>query len=161
MKFIKSVILAVALFAPFMTYAMTDDEQIEFMGAVTDGDTATVNKYLDAGTASVKDVFFGWSPLLSAAAKNQLAVVKVLAERGADINYRHPITKMTASAHAAYDGNNDLLEYLLQKGADPNIKIRGGVSLLRMATDQGNTETVKLLTKYGAKDDGCKDDKCF
>jgi uncharacterized protein len=161
LKFIKSVILAVALFIPLGSYAVTDEDSIEFMTAVTEGDTATVVKYLDAGTVSVKDIFFGWSPLLSAAAKGQIKVVKLLAERGADMNYRHPITKMTAAAHAAYDGNNELLEYLLQKGADPNIKGRAGVTLIRLATDQNHPDSVAILTKYGAKDDGCKDEQCF
>ena len=161
MKFIKSVVLAIALFLPLASQAFTDDEQVEFMGAVTTGDTVTVIKYLDAGTISVKDVFFGWTPLLSAASKNQLAVVKILAEHGADLNYRHPITKMTSAAHAAYEGNNELLEYLLQKGADPNIKARANVSLIRLARDQGHPDTVQLLTKYGAKDDGCRVEQCF
>ncbi|MFM9911955.1 MAG: ankyrin repeat domain-containing protein [Methylophilaceae bacterium] len=161
MKFIKSVILAVALLVPFATYAVTDDDSIAFMTAVTEGDTATVIKHLDAGTVSVKDIFFGWSPLLSAAAKGQTAVVKLLAERGADVNYRHPITKMTAVAHASYDGNNELLNVLLDKGADPNIKGRAGVTVLRMATDQNHPDTVKILIAHGAKDDGCQDEQCF
>jgi hypothetical protein len=161
LRFIKSVILVVALCVPVASYAVTDDDSIEFMGAVTEGDTAIVIKHLDAGTVSVKDIFFGWSPLLSAAAKGQVKMVKLLAERGADLNYRHPITKMTAVAHAAYDGNNELLEVLLQKGADPNIKGRAGVSVLRLATDQGHPDSVAILTKYGAKDDGCKVEQCF
>ena len=161
MKSIKSMIVAIALFVPVVSYAVTDEDSIEFMAAVTEGNVAVVTKFLDAGTVSVKDIFFGWSPLLSAAAKGQLAVVKLLAERGADLNYRHPITKMTAVAHASYDGNNELLEYLLQKGADANIKGRAGVSMIRLATDQNHLDTVAILVKYGAKDDGCKDEQCF
>jgi ankyrin repeat protein len=84
-----------------------------------------------------------------------------LAEYGADLNYKHPILKMTSLAFAAYEGNNELLEFLLQKGADPNIKMRGGVSLVRAARDQGNVKSVEILLKNGAKDDGCKEEKCF
>lgn len=157
----KAWILAAAFLLPSAAFAITDDEQVEFMSAVTEGNVAVVQKYLDSGVVKVNDTFFAWSPLLSAASKGQLAVVKVLAERGADLNYKHPITKMTAVAHAAYDGNVELLEYLLQKGADPNIKMRGGVSMLRVARDEGNDKIAAILLKYGAKDDGCKEEKCF
>jgi ankyrin repeat protein len=96
-----------------------------------------------------------------AANKNQLEVVKLLVEKGADLNYKHPITKMTALALAALDGHKDVVAYLLSKGADPNIKLRGNVSIVRAVRDEGNTAMVDLLVKGGAKDDGCKDEKCF
>lgn len=98
---------------------------------------------------------------MSAAAKGQIDVVKLLAERGADLNYKHPITKMTAVAHATYDNNLPMLQVLLEKGADPNIKMKGGVSVLRMANDMGWTKAAELLVKHGAKDDGCQEEKCF
>jgi uncharacterized protein len=157
----KAWILAATLLLPTAAFAMTDEEQVEFMSAVTEGNVAVVKQYLDSGVVKVNDTFFAWTPLLSAASKGQLAVVKVLAERGADLNYKHPITKMTAVAHATYDGNVELLEYLLQKGADPNIKARGGVSMLRLAKDEGHEDVLVILLKYGAKDDGCKEEKCF
>ena len=161
MKLINALILTVALALPGVTFAMTDDESVEFMTAVTSGDVATVKKFVESGTANVNDTFFAWSPLLSAASKNQLEVVKYLAEHGADLNYRHPVTRMTAVAHAAYDGNIPLLEYLLQKGADPQIKMKGKVSVLRMAREEGQKKSEEVLLKYNAKDDGCQDERCF
>jgi len=157
----KAWILAAAFFLPCAAFAMNDEQQVEFMSAVTEGNVAVVQKYLDSGIAKVNETFFAWSPLLSAASKGQLAVVKVLAEHGADLNYRHPVTKMTAVAYATYDGNIELLEYLLDKGADPNIKMKGGVSMLRVAKDEGKDKEVEILVKHGAKDDGCKEEKCF
>ena len=153
--------LVAALVLPSAAWAYTDDEQVEFSSAVIEGNIPVVKKYLDSGIIKPNDTFFAWSPLLSAASKGQIEVVKVLAEYGADLNYKHPILKMTSLAFAAYEGNNELLEFLLQKGADPNIKMRGGVSLVRAARDQGNDKTVEILLKNGAKDDGCKEEKCF
>ncbi|HWU83059.1 MAG TPA: ankyrin repeat domain-containing protein [Methylophilaceae bacterium] len=161
MKIIKVLLVAVAMMTTLSARAMTDDESVAFMSAVTGGNVAVVKKFIESGTANVNDTFFAWSPLLSAASKNQLGVVKVLVEHGANLNYQHPVTKMTPLAHAAYEGNNDIVKYLLEKGADPNIKMRGGVSLVRAARDEGHVETVKLLEQFGAKDDGCKDEKCL
>ena len=161
MKLFKLWILAVLCFLPVSVFALTDDEQVEFSSAVVEGNVAVVKKYLDEGKVNVNDKFFAWSPLLSASSKNQLEMAKFLVERGADINYKHPILKMTSVAFATTDAHNELLEYLLQKGADPNIKMRGDVSLVRVARDSGYDKTVAILLKYGAKDDGCKDEKCF
>jgi len=158
---IKAWMLVVALVLPSAAWAYTDDEQMEFSTAVSDGNVAVVKKYLDAGEFKPNMIIFGWTPFLSAAVKNQLAVVKLMVERGADLNYKHPLTKMTAVGYASYDGNVELLEYLLQKGADPNIKAKGGVSMLRLAKDAGQEKSVVILLKYGAKDDGCKEEKCF
>lgn len=158
---IKAWMLVAALVLPSAAWAYTDDEQVEFSSAVVEGNVAVVKKYLDAGTFKPNEKIFGWTPLLSAAAKQQPEVVKLLAERGADLNYKHPVTKMTAVAHATYENNLPLLELLLQKGADPNIKMKGGVSVLRMANDMGFAKAAELLTKYGAKNDGCQEEKCF
>ncbi len=158
---IKAWMLVAALVLPSAAWAYNDDEQVEFSSAIVEGNVAVVKKYLDAGTFKPNEVIFGWTPALSAAAKGQIDVVKLLAERGADLNYKHPITKMTAVAHATYDNNLPMLQVLLEKGADPNIKMKGGVSVLRMANDMGWTKAAELLVKHGAKDDGCQEEKCF
>lgn len=161
MRTIKAIFLAMLLLMANAAFAYTDDEQIEFSGAVADGNIPVVKKYLDNGTMKVDEKYFGWIPVLAATAKGRVAMVKFLVERGANVNYQHPITKMTPLAHAVYDANNELVEYLLQHKADPGIKLRGDVSILRMARDEGHKETADILVKYGAKDDGCQDEKCF
>jgi ankyrin repeat protein len=75
------------------------------------------------------------------------------------------MTKMTALALAAYDGYYDVVSYLLSKGADPNIKMRGNVSIIRAVRDLGDTpkvdKMIDILKKGGAKDDGCQEEKCL
>lgn len=160
MKLVKALILSLALASPLTALALGGDEQVEFTEALGNGNVAVVKKYLDNGV-NVNDQYFAWSPLQIAANKNQLEVVKLLVEKGADLDYKHPITKMTALALAAVDGFPDVVSYLLSKGADPNVKMRGNVSIVRVVRDEGNTAMVDLLLKGGAKDDGCKEGKCF
>ncbi len=160
MKMIKALMMVIALSIPFASFAMEGDQQVEYTEALRDGNVKMVKKYLDAGT-DVNEKFFAWEALQIAANKNQLAVVKLLAERGADINYQHPMTKMTAASMAAYDGYTEVVKYLASKGADLNLKLRGDVSILRAVRDTGNTKMVELLVSLGAKDDGCQEEKCF
>lgn len=161
MRTIKAIFLALTLLLSHAAFAATDDEEVAFRTAVADGDVATVKKYFDEGIFSVNEKYVGWTPVLAAAAKGRFTMVRFLVERGANVNYQHPITKMTAVAHAALDGNNEMTEYLLQHKADPNIKGRADVSVIRYAKGEGHEDTVALLVKYGAKDDGCQDEKCF
>lgn len=160
MKLVKALILSLALAAPLSAFALNSDEQVEYTEALGSGNVAVVKKYLDNGVG-VNEQFFAWSALHISANKGQLEVVKLLVERGADLNYRHPITKMTPLAMAAVDGYTEIVTYLLSKGADPNVKLRGNVSIVRAVRDEGNTAMVDLLMKNGAKDDGCKEQKCF
>lgn len=159
MKLVKALILSLALAAPLSALAMDGDQQVEYTEALGSGNVKVVQKYLDSGVG-VNDQYFAWSALQIAANKGQLEVVKLLVEKGADLNYKHPITKMTSLALAAVDGYTEIVTYLLSKGADPNIKLRGGVSVVRVVRDEGNTAMVDLLLKNGAKDDGCME-KCF
>src|SRR3990167_7551477 len=96
MNMIKALILAAAFSIPMSVFAqITDDEQVVYTEALRDGNVKVVKKFLDAN-AGVNDLYFGWSALQIAANKGQLEVVKVLIDKGADINYQHPISKNTA-----------------------------------------------------------------
>lgn len=156
MKIMKALILSLALTLPFSAFALTDDEQVIFTDALRNGKTQVVKKYLDNGSATANEKSFAWSALQMAADKGHLGVVKLLVEKGAEIDYRHPVNKMTALHLAAYSGHDDVVKYLLSKGADPNVKMSRGVSILRAVRDQGHTSTVAILEAAGAKDDGCQ-----
>ena len=59
-------------------------------------------------------------------------MVKLLVDKGADLNYKHPLTKLTALQLAAYGGYEEVVKYLAGKGADINSKMRGNVSIVRV-----------------------------
>ncbi len=138
---------------------VTDDEQIVFTEALRDGNVKVVKQFL-ATDAGVNDLYFGWSALQIAANKGQLKVVMLLIEKGADINYQHPISKNTALHLAALNNYPEVVTYLISKGADPNIKLRAGVSIIRPLRDEGNIKMVELLLAAGAKEEGCEGE-CF
>jgi len=163
MKFLKVALAALVMSLSFNAMAgktLTDDEYMEFTGAVSKGDTKVIQKYLDEGL-DINTPFVGWTALISAAAQGQFELVKYLAEKGANLDYVHPITKWTAFHHAAYDGNEEMVKYLAAKGADVNKKMRGDVDIIRVVRDLGNTKMVDLLTSLGVKNDGCQEEKCL
>jgi ankyrin repeat protein len=161
MKMIKLFILALALSVPLMSHAaLTDDEQVQFADALQGGDFKVVKKFLDSGAAGVNDKYFGWEALGIAAGHGNLPAVKYLVEKGADLNYQHPISKNTALQLAALSNYPEIVKYLISKGADPDLKLRAGVSLIRPLRDEGNTKMIEILKAAGTKEEGCEGE-CF
>lgn len=163
MKLLKVLLAALVLsfsFNAMAAKALTDDESVEFAQAIGEGDLKIVKKYVDAGV-DVNVSYFAWPPLLMAASKNQLELVKYFAEHGANLDYAHPVNKLTAFHHAAYNNNEAMLKYLAEKGADVNKKMRGDVDIIRAMTDSGNDKMVTFLKSLGVKDDGCQEQKCL
>lgn len=162
MNMIKTLLLAAALLLPMSaSFAMTDDQYMEYTQALGDNNIKLVKKYLDEKIASPKDFFFGWTALHIAAEKGHLKLVEFLIERGVDLNWQHELSRLTAFHLAALGGHTEIVKLLAAKGADINIKLKADVSILRPLRDAGKTEMVKLLTDLGVKDDGCQEEQCF
>ncbi len=161
MKMIKVMLLAAAMLFSGAALALTDEEQVGLATAIDKGDVGYVKKLIKSGSLDVNQPAMGWTWLHIAATKNQLEITKVLVENGAQLNVQHRITKATPLAQAAMSGHTEMVKYLLAKGADPNIKLRANVSLLRAVRYLELTETVTLLEQHGAVDDGCQEERCF
>ncbi len=161
MNILKVFFAVLALSFSLNSLALTDDEQMEFTDGVTEGKIKVVEKFVKADVKVVNEKFFGWSPIQMASNKGQLAIVKYLLGKGADINYVHPVAHHTAFMLAALNGHEELAKYLAANGADVNVKLKGDVSLIRYFREEGNTHMVDFLTGLGVKDDGCKEERCF
>jgi ankyrin repeat protein len=91
--------------------------------------------------------------------------VKLCVEQGNDVNAQDN-RGYTPLHGAAYLGDNDMINYLVSKGAKVDIKSRAGDSIADMANGptrfgQPHAETVALLEKLGSPNShNCRSDQC-
>jgi len=61
------------LILSFNTFAgLTDPEELEFTGALNDGDLKTVKMYVEQKAVPLEDKYFAWTPFLITAAKKSI-----------------------------------------------------------------------------------------
>ena len=162
MKFLNTLLAAIVLsFSMNAMAAVSDDDAIEYVEAITSGNMKIVKKYVEADAANANYKSFAWSPVQMAANKNQLEVVKYIVSKGGDINYIHPLSHNTAFHLAVFNGYPEMVKLLAASGADINIKLKADVSILRAVKDLGDKPMVELLTTLGVKEDGCLEERCF
>ena len=161
MKALSSLLaIYVALFS-LNALALNDDQELEFTGAVNEGDIKTVKRYVETTDVKIDDSYFAWTPFLMTAAKNQLEVMKYLVTKGANITYTHPITRFNALHHAAFNGSKPMVDYLVKIGIDKTKKLKGDVSIIRALKEDGKVNMAEYLLSIGFKDEGCKEKRCF
>ncbi|MDP1658664.1 MAG: ankyrin repeat domain-containing protein [Methylotenera sp.] len=161
MKFINTLLAALVLSFSINAMALTDDESLEYVEAITSGNLKVVKKYVEADPKNVNEMSFAWTPIQMAANKNQMEVAKYLLSKGAEINYVHPLSHNSAFHLAAFNGFDDMVKLLASSGANVNEKLKADVSIIRALKDSGNTHMVELLTSLGVKNDGCQEERCF
>jgi ankyrin repeat protein len=134
------------------------------VAAGTYGSIETVRLLLDNAAAVNGADTTGLAPVIAAAGVNDSAVVKLLVEKGANINARATVgAAVTALMGAASNGNADLTRYLLAHKADVHaispdragtVKngpvAFGNVTALHFAVQSGDSETVRLFLDAGS-----------
>ena len=156
----KLLAISVAMFS-LNALALNDDQELEFTGAVNEGDLKTVKMYVETTDVKIDDSYFAWTPFLMTAAKGQLEVMKYLVNKGANITYTHPITEFNALHHAAFNGHKAMVDYLVKIGIDKTKKLKGDVSIIRALKEDGKNKMAEYLLTIGFKDDGCQEKRCF
>jgi len=129
--------------------------------AAARGDLKTIKTTLDDGAdinQSSVDVVLGPVTPLQVASKNcQIAAVKYLLEKGADVNINAGNipgnVRYTALRIAADNGCNEAIKLLLNRGAEIDARDRYGNTPLISASVRGQRSTVKLLVERGADAD--------
>ena len=90
----------------------------------------------------------GNTALMFAARSGDLRSAQLLVEAGSDVNDLSAFGTSPAMM-AVHGGNSELLDYLLENGADPDLN-GSGQTALHDAVLRGNPEAVKILIKHGA-----------
>jgi len=96
------------------------------------------------------------SPLIVAAEKGCLPIVKLLIEKGADVNYVTSNDRVTALSAAVVSGHLSVLEYLADHGGDLGSRGLSGATLLMLASNRHLDEVMYLGAKgpdFNARND--------
>jgi ankyrin repeat protein len=158
-------------------YALGDVSWVDFTGqtpflrAALSGDTTVMRLLLKYGADPNLATPAGTTPLMAAAGVNWvvqqtytespqavLDAVKMCLDLGADVNASNSMG-LTALLGAANRGSNDVIEYLVSKGARLDVKDREGRTALRWAEGvflaavgaERKPKTIALLEQLGAK----------
>lgn len=93
----------------------------------------------------------GWSPLMYASyVGHETVVTLLLDESNVDVDVRTDKLCATALMLSASCGNEGVVYFLLQSGADINAMDNNGCTALFYATLQGHQNVVKMLLDNGA-----------
>ncbi|PCI75602.1 MAG: hypothetical protein COB20_12450 [SAR86 cluster bacterium] len=87
-------------------------------------------------------------PLLDAARSGDLDAVRTALDSGANVNVVAP-DGATALMWAVHHNHTELVELLLQEGADPTLKNRYGVGPASLAAENGAALSMQLLLETG------------
>jgi ankyrin repeat protein len=120
-----------------------------FFRAVERGDEEEVSRRLDAEPALLQKMkgFSGLKPVAVAAQAGQLGVVKLMVQRGADVNAPQSWGK-TVLQCAAGEGHEKVVAFLLNNGARANTLDDHGSNPLREAFEYGHIGVLKMLLQH-------------
>ncbi|MCX7787596.1 MAG: ankyrin repeat domain-containing protein [Spirochaetes bacterium] len=117
---------------------------------VQEGKTDLVRRFLTLGyspdTVNAKGI-----PLLILAIRNKhRELVLLLMQANADVNKISADRGSSALMEAAVQGDRELVEALIEQGADLNLRSKNGQTALMLAIGEGKTEIARLLIQRGA-----------
>ena len=101
------------------------------------------------------DIWDGLTALSEASRFGHNKIVRLLIEKGADVNFvSNSLTSEgygpTALIEASVNGQKETVQLLIDNGADVNLTNRDGITALMKASTKGQKETIQLLIDNGA-----------
>ena len=125
--------------------------QTPLIGALLHNDAAEAARLLRQGADPNEGRFAGLPPVILAAARQDVELVRLMAAKGADLNVRDR-SGSTALMWGAFNDSGDaaMVEALIGLGADPLASNKAGETALDWALRRGETPAVAALRKAGA-----------
>jgi ankyrin repeat protein len=122
-----------------------------FAAAIT-GDVAQLEEVLGGNRSLVSATSSdGWTPLHLAAHFGRTDAVRLLLNKGAQVNVRSTNALANCAIHAAAAGGSAATVKLLADfGADVNARQHGGWAAIHAAAQSGNVEMAQVLCDSGA-----------
>ncbi len=159
---------------------LTENRILEVFKAIQANDVSLIREFcetqpecIDVGGVGIS-YYRGKTPLMYSLESNRFEIARLLIDAGADVNAVMPAglgwTILYASVYAGVSLSLEILQMLLERGADPNVKY-GPLPLTRAIdnswkldkyhadakakdmTDTVTIKAVKLLLEYGANPD--------
>ena len=121
-----------------MTSALAWYATRDIWQSAREGDIDAVNQHLASGTD------------INARGEDQDLIDRIIANSSEAEELKDISTETTPLYQAAFNGHNELVELLLEKGADPNIKTKAGTTALMGAAYGGHKRIAELLIAHGA-----------
>ena len=159
----ENALIRAASFGDTATVSFLINKGIDVNARSSDTATALINAALNVNTPVViqllengadPDVicFFGLTALAAAATYDDVESVTALLKKVKKINVQDQLgfTPLIWAAYNEHD-NVAIIRAIIDKGANINMKSNDGSTALSMALKKGNTPTVALLQKAGAK----------
>ncbi|RDW66000.1 hypothetical protein BP6252_09635 [Coleophoma cylindrospora] len=87
----------------------------------------------------------GETSFLTACGQKSRRIVELFLRAGADPNSIQPDNRYTALHKAAEGGDVEIVKLLVERGADVNAELPGGLTALHLASEKGHDDIVKLL----------------
>ena len=156
----KIVHVFMFLLVVFLVHPLSADNRDDFIAAAEEGDIETVRRLIDEGADvnmhyAMSGLLPGfppverWTPLMTAAIRNDTELAQLLFDSDADLNFKN--YSGNAALHwAAKRGSTAVAEILINGGADVNLQNNIGETPLYWASASLQLEFLKLLLAAGA-----------
>jgi len=118
--------------------------------ACTNANVAMVERLLNAGADANAPLPGGETPLMTCARTGRIGAVRALLVHGANVNAKESRHGQTAVMWAAAEGHVEVLQALIEAGADFKMPLSSGFTPLLFAVREGRIDAVKTLLKAGA-----------
>ena len=138
----------------------SSSDNLLLYNAAASGDTTMLGFLLRSGLKVNDTTSFGQVPINGALSFRTPATLKMLVEHGANVNFQNmhelslPAVKgFTPLMNAAIANDRESFLFLLDHGADPNMRSKNGVTalILLQQSDSDDPEMTAALIKHGAR----------